>query len=109
MRVRFSISARSIKAAFAAVFCRGFKTMILPEERSTGVAQRRDDTRAIAALEKKRSFSTVVCASLQRLKREVKQADEQFALANPPDCCFIYRSLWRIWWNWQTRYFEVVV
>ena len=30
-------------------------------------------------------------------------------LAECLKCCFINRSLLRIWWNWQTRYFEVVV
>src|SRR4051812_990639 len=33
----------------------------------------------------------------------------QLCLANRDNSCFIKTSLVRIWWNWQTRYFEVVV
>ena len=36
-------------------------------------------------------------------------SDCEIQLAIWSGSCFINPSLVRIWWNWQTRYFEVVV
>src|SRR5713226_10779499 len=39
----------------------------------------------------------------------LKQSDAENCLANRGECCLIIDGSARIWWNWQTRYFEVVV
>ena len=47
----------------------------------------------------------------RRVHRHISRAavtELENALAPKGACCFIYGPS-RMWWNWQTRYFEVVV
>src|ERR1051326_7103296 len=53
----------------------------------------------------KRQFLELQPASFSRVTREIPTPDWTCEIWL--DCCIVEMA--RLWWNWQTRYFEVVV